>query len=229
VERERRFTADASHELRTPLAAIETAIDVTLTQNRSRGEYQRVLQAMLTQTQRLRRLSQQLLVLSRMDAQAVRTSFVLFDLGEAVGAVVDAFRDTYPAAQVSLTIANDGIQVYGDIELLARALTNILENAVKHVGQDVAVTITVATTPGRSARVTVADNGPGIDRDLADAVFQRFRRGSASRSGDGTGLGLAIVEAVLNVHGGSARLLSRPPGEGAAFELTLPVAEPMSR
>lgn len=229
VERERRFTADASHELRTPLAAIETAIEVTLTQDRPGDEYQRVLQTVLHQTQRLRLLAQQLLLLSRMDAEELQTSFVLFDLGEVVQTVVDAFCDTYPAAHVSLTIATDGMPVRGDIELLARALTNILENAVTHVGPDVTLTIAVRSTAAQFATVTITDNGPGISGDLAAAVFQRFRQGSASRRSDGTGLGLAIVDAVLTVHGGSARLLPRPAGAGSTFELILPLAAPMSR
>lgn len=229
VERERRFTADASHELRTPLAAIETAIDVTLTHDRRIDEYQRVLQTVRKQTQRLRLLAQQLLLLSRMDAQALQTSFVLFDLGEVVQAVVEAFGDTNSATQLSLTIAHEGMQIHGDIELLARALTNILENAVTHVGPNVALAIDVRATSAQVASVTITDNGPGISGDLAAAVFQRFRRGSASRSGDGTGLGLAIVDAVCNVHGGSVRLLPRPAGEGSTFELTLPLSKPVPR
>lgn len=229
VERERRFTADASHELRTPLAAIETAIDVTLTQDRSIDEYQRVLQTVLNQTQRLRLLAQQLLLLSRMDAEGLQKSFVVFDLGDVVQTVLEAFGDTNPETQISLTITNEGMQVRGDIELLARALTNILENAVTHVGPDVVLTIEVHAASAQFASVTITDNGPGISGDLAAAVFQRFRRGSASRSGDGTGLGLAIVDTVCTVHGGAARLIPRPAGEGSIFELTLPLDKPVPR
>jgi signal transduction histidine kinase len=223
VERERRFTADASHELRTPLAAIEAAIDVTLTQPRPVAEYERVLQMVRTQTQGLHRLAQQLLLLSRLDAQELRAGFELLDLGEVIGVVVESFVETYPTAHVHLSTPNEIITVRGDVELLARALINILENAVAHVGHDVVLTIDVQTTLAQTAVMTITDNGPGISSELAAAVFQRFRRGSASRSGDGTGLGLAIVESILSAHDGTAQLLSRPPGEGAGFVLTLPL------
>ncbi len=143
VERERRFTADASHELRTPLAAIEVALDVTLTQDRAVEEYQRVLRMVRTQTQGLHRLAQQLLLLSRLDAQELQAGFVTIDLGELVRAVGDAFRDAYPGSQVSMDIPNTALMVRGDIELLARALTNILENAIQHAGPHVALTIQV--------------------------------------------------------------------------------------
>lgn len=225
VERERRFTADASHELRTPLAAIEVALDVTLTQDRAVEEYQRVLRMVRTQTQGLHRLAQQLLLLSRLDAQELQAGFVSIDLGELVRAVGDAFRDAYSGSQVSMDLPQRVLMVRGDIELLARALTNILENALQHAGPCVALTIEVQARGDLTASVTITDDGPGISDELAATMFQRFRRGSAARGGAGTGLGLAIVESILHVHGGDVRILPRR-GEGAGIVLTLPLELP---
>ena len=224
VERERRFTADASHELRTPLAAIEAGIDVTLAHDRTIAEYQRVLRIVLKQTQSLHRLAQQLLLLSRLDAQELQAEFVSIELEELVDAVVESFRDTHALTRVRVVDPSGGLTVRGDVELLARALTNILENAVVHVGPDVALTIETRATRDGSAMITIEDDGPGVGEALAPEVFQRFRRGDVSRSGGGTGLGLAIVDSILHVHAGSVLLLPARSGSGACFALALPLA-----
>jgi signal transduction histidine kinase len=223
VDRERRFTADASHELRTPLATIEAGIDVTLSQERDPAEYRRVLGIVREQTQAMHSLARQLLLLSRLDAREVQGAFVSIELVGLVEAIVDSFRDTHPAATVKLLGAGQTLQVRGDLELLARAIINILENAVAHAGPSVCVVVGLQRMSAGSARITISDDGPGVNEQLAAAVFQRFRRGNASRAGGGTGLGLAIVEAIMHAHGGTALLLPSRAGEGARFALTLPL------
>jgi two-component system OmpR family sensor kinase len=222
VDRDRRFTADASHELRTPLATIETGIDVTLAQVRDPAEYRRVLGVIREQTQGLSALARQLLLLSRLDAQDLRSAFEPIELTELVETVVDSFRDAHPDAIVEFS-PNEALQVQGEVELLARALINILENAVAHVGASVRLAVGVRRGPIETALITIADDGPGVGALLAESIFLRFRRGDASRGGGGTGLGLAIVESIMHAHGGRAQLLPSREGEGARFALTLPL------
>lgn len=225
VERERRFTADASHELRTPLAAIETSIDVTLSHDRPSTDYRHTLEAVRGQAHRLARLTRQLLLLSRLDSDQARREFEKLDLNGLVEAVAATFADANPEARVSVEGMSETVEVRGDVELLARAIMNILENAVTHVGPSAAVGVRVSTVPAaRRAVVTIVDDGPGIPPELAPAVFQRFRRGDASRSTGGTGLGLAIVQGIMTLHGGSVRLAPSGAGAGARFELVLPLA-----
>jgi two-component system OmpR family sensor kinase len=225
VERERRFTADASHELRTPLSAIETSIDVTLSQERASTDYRHALESVRGQAHRLSRLTRQLLLLSRLDSDGVQREFEKVDLGGLVEAVAATFADANPEARVSVEGSPEPVGVRGDIELLARALMNILENAVTHVRPSVAVSLRVSRPPGTGrAVVTISDDGPGIPTGLASEVFQRFRRGDAARSTGGTGLGLAIVEEIMTLHGGSVRLAPSGAGAGARFELSFPLA-----
>ena len=225
VERERRFTADASHELRTPLAAIETSIDVTLSQERPSTDYRHTLESVRGQAHRLSRLTRQLLLLSRLDSAQVQREFEKLDLTGLVEAVAATFADANPEARVFVEGSSEAVEVRGDVELLARAIMNILENAITHVGPGAAVDIRVSRVPGaRRAMVTIVDDGPGIPAALASVIFQRFRRGDASRSTNKTGLGLAIVQGIMTLHGGSARLASSEAGAGARFELTLPLA-----
>ena len=226
VDRERRFTADASHELRTPLAAIETSIDVTLSHERENAEYRHTLEAVRGQAHRLASLTRQLLLLSRLDSEHARDEFELIDITGLVDAVVASFLDTNPDAHVSVESAVPTIEVCGDVQLLARAFQNILENATLHVGPAVRITIVITrlANPARAA-VSISDDGPGISGELAKEVFQRFRRGNASRSDGGSGLGLAIVEGIILFHGGTLRLVpSEGDSRGAQFEMKLPLA-----
>jgi two-component system OmpR family sensor kinase len=229
VDRERRFTADASHELRTPLATIETGIDVTLSHERDPTEYRRVLGVVREQTQRLQSLAQQLLLLSRLDALELRREFVPIELVGLLEVVAESFRDAHPKATLGIAVADEPLQVRGDVELLARALVNMLENAAVHVRPSVALWITIQRRAGNAALITIQDDGPGVGAHLAESVFQRFRRGDASRRGGGTGLGLAIVEAIVHAHGGTIRLLPSEEGKGACFALTLPLTSAESR
>ena len=99
---------------------------------------------------------------------------------------------------------------------------NLLENAVTHAGDAVAIEVTLSVV-GVMGQIAVQDNGPGIPPMLEDEVFQRFRRGDAARSGGGVGLGLSIVDAIARCHGGSVYLAAS--SVGARFEILLPLSD----
>jgi heavy metal sensor kinase len=220
VERERRFTADAAHELRTPLAAMETSVDVTLGQQRSANEYRRALETVRGQTQRLDRLTSQLLLLSRLDAETLQTNFETVDLARLVRTVASSFADAHPEATVSLSGSDEALVMRGNSELLARAFGNVLDNAVIHGSQTATISISMQRL-GDQARVVIADDGPGIGSLPAEVAFHRFRRGDAARSVGGSGLGLAIVDSIVHVHGGRVRLV--PADQGTVVEFSLPL------
>jgi len=220
----RRFTADASHELRTPLTALRGGIEVALRADRSPGEYRRVLRESLEEVERLVRLAEDLLLLSRSSAAAdrpratVEVSTLLreaFELGArlAHGTGVEVrLGAVEPAA------------VLGDPSALRRALLNLVENAVKYTPPGGTVELSLARE-GRWVAAVVADTGIGIDPAEAQRVFEPFVRLDEARSREtgGSGLGLAIARAVAVDHGGALSLDSAPK-EGSRFTLRLPAA-----
>jgi two-component system OmpR family sensor kinase len=205
----RQFVADASHELRTPLAAISGYTELTRRGELSpEAEYS--LGRIASQAQRMTALVEDLLLLARLDAGRP------LEHGEVdlTRLVVDAVADAHAAGpdhRWALAVPDHPVLVTGDASRLAQVLANLLANAHRHTPPGTNVTVSLATDAAR-ARVTVADDGPGIAPDLLPHVFERFARGSTSRSRDNgsTGLGLAIVRAVVAAHHGTVDLTSRP-------------------
>jgi len=224
-EAQRRFTADASHELRSPLSRLRAELEVTLRRARERGEYEDVLRSCLGEVERLSRLTDELLMLARLDAggppetpRSVALTSILQEavkrLGpEALHRNVALVMDTSPELTVNVAPA-----------ALSHVVANVLDNAVKFssLGGEVRVGVSVE---GSAAVVAVSDTGPGITEDEIPRLFERFYRGSAARHMEvpGVGLGLAICRALVEGQGGRISVNSARGG-GATFIIRLPLA-----
>ncbi len=200
-ESERRFVADASHELRTPL----TALRGNAAYIAQHGADADVLADIESDAARLARLLDELLALAREDAA---------DTGRAEPVRLDQLALDRAGGQVTVD-APAPVTVRGDPDALARALGNLVENALLHGPEGGAVRIAVRQE-GDSALVTVSDDGPGLSGEDAEHAFERFWRASRPDRPAGAGLGLAIVRATAERHGGSASV------SGSAFTLALP-------
>ena len=204
----RQFIADASHELRTPLAAISGYAELTRRDELAPAtEYS--LTRIASQAERMTALVEDLLLLARLDAGRP-LEHAEVDLTRLV---VDAVADAHaagPEHRWQLDVPEEPVTVPGDASRLAQVLANLLTNARTHTPPGTAVTVVLGAGPGR-ARLAVVDDGPGIPPDLLPHVFERFARGSTSRSRDNgsTGLGLAIVRAVVAAHRGTVEVASR--------------------
>jgi two-component system, OmpR family, heavy metal sensor histidine kinase CusS len=219
----RRFTADASHELRSPLAVIRSEAEVAL--NRPIGEEvcRNLLGSILEEVERLTRLTDQLLVLAREDADAAPRPQGPVDLTALVGVVVENMRPLAESKGIAFTAEADGpVEVRGDEVGLREIVYNLLENAIKYTagGGEVAVR---CGRGGGEAFVVVRDTGVGIAPEHQARVFDRFYRVDRTRSREqgGTGLGLSIARSLAAAHGGSIELESAP-GKGATFIVRLP-------
>jgi two-component system OmpR family sensor kinase len=205
----RQFIADASHELRTPLAAISGYTELTRREMLS-PDVEYSLTRIASQTERMTTLVEDLLLLARLDAGRP------LECGEVdlTRLVVDTVADAHAAGpdhRWQLAVPDQPVVVPGDGSRLAQVLANLLANARTHTPPGTNVTVTLAAEPSYT-RLSVTDDGPGIPPDLLPHIFERFARGSASRSRDNgsTGLGLAIVRAVVAAHHGTVDVASKP-------------------
>jgi heavy metal sensor kinase len=221
----RRFTADASHELRTPLTAIRTEAEVALSKPISEGECHNLLSSILEECERLTRLTDQLLTLSREDAGSGKQVHDLVDLATLVDDVVETMRPLAEAKEVSLgAFAKSALRVPGDTGRLRQVFYNLLDNAIKYTPAGGSVEVALDRTDG-FVQVRLRDTGIGIPAEHLPHVFERFYRvdKSRSRAEGGTGLGLSIVQSIIAAHGGRIELASTE-SKGTTCTVSLPEA-----
>jgi two-component system OmpR family sensor kinase len=218
----RRFVADASHELRTPLAAVRAYAELFGRGASERpDDLERSMAGISRESERMSLLVDDLLLLARLDeGRPLGRERVRLD--EVVREAIDAARAVDPdrPLDVSLTEA----VVVGDHDRLRQAVDNLLANVRAHTPPGTPAHIRVAPD-GDVAVVEIADEGPGLDDEQLDHIFERFYRtdSSRARASGGVGLGLSIVDAVVRAHEGDATAASRP-GEGTTIRLELPLA-----
>jgi heavy metal sensor kinase len=220
----RRFTADASHELRTPLTAIRTETEVALRQPLSPADYQQLLGSILEECERLTRLTDQLLTLSREDAGAAKPPLEPVELAALLDYVVETMRPLAEAKPLTLHFAAKGpIHIWGDGARLRQVFYNLLDNAIKYTPAGGSVEVR-CEAQGKEAVVLVQDTGIGIPAEHLPRVFDRFYRVDKARSRDegGTGLGLSIARTIVTAHGGEIHLASTP-GQGTTCTVRLPI------
>ena len=214
---QRRFVADASHELRTPIANIRVAMEVA-SAHPDRANWIDVAADVLEQGARMERMTDDLLLLGRTGETSVPLRLGPVDLGDLVTAELSR---GVPADRRLVASEVAAVTVTGDREQLARMLSNLVDNALRHARRQVTVAVTVGSS---SVEIKVADDGPGIDRADREVVFNPFVRldGHRDRHQGGAGLGLAIVRQVVLAHHGTIRV--RDNGPGALFVVRLPLS-----
>jgi heavy metal sensor kinase len=220
----RRFTADAAHELRTPLTALKGGLEVALRHPRTADEYARTIRESLEEVDRLVRLAEDLLLLSRstvgsgLPRQRVELEPLLLDVLD-IG--LRLARGTGVTVRVGMV---EPAVVMGDVTALRRLFLNLVENAVKYTPEGGVVELSLVRI-GREVQVGVRDTGIGIDPVDAGRIFEPFVRldDARSRETGGAGLGLAIARSIALAHGGTITLESAPKA-GSVFTAHLPAA-----
>lgn len=219
-----RFTSDASHELRTPVSVILTQTQSALTRERSPGEYREALEACQRAAQRMRRLTESLLALARLDAGEESFKREPFDLSRVAADCVELIRPLAQERGLKIESELSPAAYRGDAERIGQVVTNLLSNAIQYNCSRGEVRISVRRESG-SAVLSVTDTGEGIAPEDLPHIFERFYRVDKARSGNQgrTGLGLAICKAIVDAHGGELTVSSRV-GAGSNFILRLPTA-----
>ena len=221
---QRRFTTDVSHELRTPLTALRGEIEVTLRNERSPREYQRVLHSALEEIERMTTMTAELLLINRVESRQLSLRLAPTDLRALAQESLDGFRQRIAEKELrALCVGVDGgTKPPVDAELMRRLLDELLDNAITYSELGGAVTVRLEHGRG-SERIVVEDTGPGIAAADLPHLFEPYYRADQARTrGAGTGLGLTAALAIARLHGGDIRAMNRPEG-GARFEVGFPV------
>ncbi|WP_416672922.1 HAMP domain-containing sensor histidine kinase [Egbenema bharatensis] len=222
-EHEKRFTADASHELRTPLTALKGRLHVALSQPRTVEMYEETLQAIEQEVDRLIRLSNDLLLLSRLEQRHQDVHLEPIDLSDLLAAIAEQMQPLTDLQQLQFsTHIAPNLQIQGSPDHLIRLFLNLLDNAVKYTPEQGKVSLT-AIVHDHGIQVSVSDSGIGISPEHLSHLFERFYRveKSRSRAMGGTGLGLAIAQEIVHRHHGAIAVQSQP-GYGTTFTVTFP-------
>jgi len=219
-------SSNVAHDLKTPLTRIKARVEAAL-RSSSEEEYRAALENTVDESDRLLETFNALLSIARAEAGQARSGLVAIDVGELIGDVVELYEPMAEEEGGTLSSsAAPGLTVLGDRQLLAQALTNLLDNALKYgarAGGTPEITVTGAQEGDRVV-ITVADHGAGIPEEDRGRVTERFVRLDASRSKPGNGLGLSLVSGVMKLHKGTLLLEDNVPGLKA--KLVLPAQQP---
>ena len=224
VDAQKRFTSDVSHEIRSPLTSLRGGIEVALRKRRTAEEYEELLRSNLADIMRLSRITDNLLFFARADNNIVELRKQWFDINHMIWGVTERMR--YKAESAGVTVNEEyeeGLELYGDMDLLEQAISNIIDNALKYTPSGGMVTVR-SSRQGDALQVDVSDTGIGIPESDMPHVFERFYRVSKERSrkSGGTGLGLAITHWIISAHRGTISVRSAQ-GSGSVFTITLPL------
>jgi signal transduction histidine kinase len=224
LEMQRRFTADASHELRTPLATIAIETQTILARDRDAQAYRGALEVCRRAADRMRRVTERLLLLARADGGDVTLARVGVRLDLLVRRVLDDLSAIAAERRVTVAASTEPVSVEGDVDRLVEAVTSLIANAIEYNVPDGRVDLGVHRR-GKRVEIRVTDTGIGIDAAHVPRIFDRFYRAdpARARARGGAGLGLAVAQSIIRQHGGQITCTSEP-GRGSVFVVELPVA-----
>lgn len=215
--RQRGFVSDASHELRSPITSLLVTVEVAQA-HPEKANWPEVANVFHAECERLSRLVDDLLLLAANDERQRTRTRLPVDIDELLFAEADRLR-----VQGSLRVDTSGVsaaRILGDPIEISRVIRNIVDNAVRHASASIRFSVEI---DGNFAKIFIADDGPGVNQEDAERLFERFVRSDQARDRPtgGAGLGLAIVAEIVANHGGSVRFV--PVVRGATVELVLPL------
>jgi two-component system sensor histidine kinase SenX3 len=219
----RDFVANISHELKTPIGAVGLLAEALQAASDDPKQVKKFAKRLTKESERLAGITQEIIELSRLQAEDALTKPDVVEIDEVIAQAVDQNQVLAESNKVHLVSGGDaGAQVYGDEPLLVVAVHNLIANAVQYSPKHSRVGIGVSSVDG-IVEIAVTDQGPGIPEDETERVFERFYRVDPARSrhSGGSGLGLSIVKHVVQNHGGEVRVWSQA-GSGSTFTIRLP-------
>jgi signal transduction histidine kinase len=216
----RNVSNSIAHDLRTPLAELRSRLEELALMRPSPETTFAEIDGAVSDVDRVIRIFDALLRLAEIDAGLRRSGFVALDLVDLASTAVEFYAPAAELKNIRLSLHADGpLKVSGDPILLAQALSNLIDNALKYAPDNGLIEVTIRRRADMMAEIAVTDNGPGIHDSEKTKVIERFYRGDASRGTPGVGLGLSLAQAVAKLHGSALELSDRQPGLRVVFVL----------
>lgn len=215
------FIRNVSHEFKTPIASIQGFAKLLQNENLSPEERTEFSGIILEETERLSRLSSNILRLSKLENQNELTSKKEFLLDEQIRFVIVLLEHKWNQKKLNFNMKMKKTTCMGDEELLQQVWINLIENAIKFSNQGGCISISITQTESHT-EVEISDNGAGMDEETMQRIFERFYQGNASHSIEGSGLGLSIVKRILALSDGEIQVKSRL-NHGTSFLVKLPL------
>jgi hypothetical protein len=220
----RNVSNSIAHDLRTPLAELRSRLEELALIRPPPEQAYAEIDGAVADVDRVIRIFDALLRLAEIDAGMRRSGFVALDVADLAANAVEFYAPAAELKNISLTFRSDGpLLVSGDSILLAQAMSNLIDNALKYAPVNGTIDVAALRAEGR-AEISVSDDGPGISDAEKSKVVERFYRSDASRGTPGVGLGLSLVQAVAKLHGSALQLSDRNPGLRVALTVALETA-----
>ncbi|MGG7212701.1 ATP-binding protein [Clostridium nigeriense] len=214
------FLNDFSHEFKTPITSIQGFAEILLETEVSDEDQKQYLQIIAEESARLAELSQNTLLLSKLDAQQVVIDKNEFSLDEQIKKIAILIFKELEKKNITLEMDLPNVKYYGNQELLCQVWMNLMNNAIKFTPERGEITISI-TDNSDYISVNISDSGIGMDEETMKHIFKKYYQGDSSHATRGYGLGLSIVGRIVNLCGGNIDIISKP-GYGSMFTVNLP-------
>lgn len=227
VKEVKEMSDNIAHDLKGPITRIRGAAEVTLTTSHSMGEYENMAASIIEECDRLLSMINTMLMISKTEAGVDKPSLEDVDISKLLMDTCELFLPGAEDKGISLSYnAPDAIHLNGDVRMIQRMLSNLLDNAIKYTSSGGKIDVALAQNSSGTVLISVSDTGIGISPEELPHIFERFYRGDQSRSTSGIGLGLSLSMAIARAHGGDITATSISGG-GSTFTVSLPRREAM--
>jgi heavy metal sensor kinase len=211
-----------AHDLRSPITRIRGVAEVTLSNEKSIGEYESMAASTIEECDRLLDMINTMLMISKTESGVDKLSREEIDLAGLVREACELFEPTAEDKGITLSYNVSGkSRLIGDNRMIQRMISNLLDNAIKYTSSGGMVNVSLSKNDERDVVITVKDTGIGISPSDLPRIFERFYRCDQSRSQPGIGLGLSLARAIARAHGGAIRVTSHL-NQGSTFTIILP-------
>ena len=214
------FITNVSHEIKTPLSAIEGYAGLLNNENLSDEKKEIYISKIIQGTKRLSGLTDNVLLLSKLENQEIEIQKNLFSLDEQIREILLLYEKIWSEKSIDLDIDLEAVDYCGNAELLSQVWQNIIGNAIKFTDQFGKISISLQKD-NEHIRMRIADTGVGMSDATQKRLFEKFYQGDTSHTGKGNGLGLALAKKIIDLHNGEVHVESKQ-GEGTVFIVTLP-------